>query len=158
MAHNAEHLRCAQRRRMPYLPQPAGAAKLSEHASGCGKRNSHCTKRRTKLNVPLSRRSATPPHGQYPAKVGVLGSAYALPNPFIMMGKGPEEVEDLLGVRSEHSAHAPHARCRALVACKAHARHVEPNGLNGARSSTVMACESGMHGGTGGGLMSRGQA
>jgi len=68
MAHNAEHLRRAQRRRMAYLPQPAGAAKLSEHASVCGKRNSHCTKRRTKLRVPLSRRSATPPHGQYSAK------------------------------------------------------------------------------------------
>ena len=30
--------------------------------------------------------------GQYSAKVGVLGSAIALPNLFFMMRKGPEEV------------------------------------------------------------------
>ena len=79
----------------------------------------------------------------------MLGSANALPNPFIMMGKGPEEVEDLLGVRSLDLALAPFAHCRAPWECKAHVRHVEPNGSNGAGSSTVMACKSGMHGGTG---------
>ena len=79
----------------------------------------------------------------------MLGSANALPNPFIMMGKGPEEVEDLLGVRSLHLALAPHAHCRARWECKAHARHVEPNGSNGAGSSSVTACKSGMRGATG---------
>ena len=38
------------------------------------------------------RRSAAPHCGQYSAKVGVLGSAIALPNPFFIMRKGPEEV------------------------------------------------------------------
>ena len=86
-----------------------------------------------RAQLPPSRHSAALPRGQYSAKVGVLGSATALPNPFIMMGKGPEEVEDLLGVRSLHLALAPHAHCRARWECKAHARHVEPNGSNGRR-------------------------
>ena len=41
---------CARvhRRRMAYLLPLAGAAKLSGHGSGCGQRDSHCTKRLTK--------------------------------------------------------------------------------------------------------------
>ena len=99
--------------------------------------------------LPPSRRSTAPPHGQYLAKVWVLGSAIALPNPFIMMGNGPEEVSDLLGARSLHIHLHPHAHCQAQQGSKAHARHVEPNCSNGAGSSTVMACKSGMRGGTG---------
>ena len=82
----------------------------------------------------------------------MLGSANALPNPFIMMGKGPEEVEDLLGVRSLHLHVHPMRtveRDGIRWECKAHAQHVEPNGSNGAGSSTVTACESGMRGATG---------
>ena len=94
-------------------------------------------------------RSTAQPCGQYPAKVGVLGSALALPNPFIMMGKGSEEVSDLLGARALHVHVHPHALCRAPQGSKAHARHVEPKGSNGAGLSTATACKSGMRGATG---------
>ena len=149
MAHCAERLARVHRRRMAYLLPPAGAAKLLQHASGCGKRDLCSAKRRRKHSCDRAGAATLNLAAIIRPKVGVLGSAIALPNPLFVMGKGSEEVSDLLGARALHIALAPHALCRAPQACKAHARHVEPNGSKGAGSSTVMAWESGMRGATG---------
>ena len=45
-----------------------------------------------KAQQPQGRHSAAVPCGQHSVKVGVLGSAIALPNPLFTLRKGPEEV------------------------------------------------------------------
>ena len=69
-----------------------------------------------KAQLPRSRRSAALPRGQYSAKVGVVGSAYALPNPFYYVEEGSRR--GLRPPRGTFTALGTCARCALLSATR----------------------------------------
>ena len=140
---------CSGRHMLFVLP-PTRTALLSAHEPACGTRKAQ---RNQAWKKAITLASGTAPlnlAASIRPKSGCSGVRPHSRTHSLWGGRVLKRSETSSGhVQSTLHLH-PHAHYRAPQECAARARHVEPNGSNGAGPSTLMACERRVHGGTGG--------